>query len=59
MDMRDLKIMIQTLENLNITNTGLVIECAGGELLDAEAKAIKDTKGFYKIAFVAVGDKND
>lgn len=57
MDMRDLKVMIKTLENLDITNTGLVIdESRDGntEYVDATAKVIKDEKGFYKIAFVPV-----
>lgn len=56
MDMRDLKIMIKTLENLDIINTGLVIDDSrdgNTEYINAKAKVIKDGAGIYHIAFVA------
>jgi len=52
MGMRDLKMMIKTLENLDITNTGLVIDDGDNAYRNASAKVIKDVKGFYHIAFV-------
>ena len=58
-DLRDLKMLIKTLEQLDIGNTGLVIdESRDGttDYIKAEAMVIKDAKGFYQIAFVPSGD---